>query len=1211
MGAKNSNKAGGRSLEEFITYWQGQEGGQERANYQLFLIELAEALGLPRPDAAGPDTEKNRYVFERAVTFRAPDGTTSTGRIDLYRRGCFVLEAKQSRMKGQKKAIPGQTDLFVPDAEPRGERNASRAWDVLMLNARRQAEDYARALPVDDGWPPFVLVVDVGHCIELFADFSGQGKNYAQFPDRQSYRIYLEDLRDPDVADRLRLVWNDPQKLDPAKQSAKVTREIAERLAQVSKALEERKHSAEDVALFLMRCLFTMFAEDVELLPKTSFKDLLAKCVADETKFVRLVEQLWQAMDKGDFAFALEQKVLRFNGKLFKNAKALALKREDIGELLVAAKADWRQVEPAIFGTLLEQALDVKERARLGAHYTPRAFVERLVVATIIEPLREDWLIAQATAERHRQEADALHEKTEARAQRLKTKDQKELDSIRDARGDAKRMRQQVFDTIVGFHKKLCSTRVLDPACGTGNFLYVSMEMIKRLEGEVLEALVSLGGQEALALDKDTVDPHQFLGIEKNTRAAAIAELVIWLGYLQWHFRTRGGVPSEPILRDFKNIECRDAVLEWDGAPLVQSSTIDGKSIEIYINPRQPAWPEAEFIVGNPPFIGKGEPMRSALGDAYLKALWEAHPNINESADFVMFWWDRSATLVAAAKSKVRRCGLVTTNSITQAFNRRTLERHRAAKRPVTILLAIPDHPWTKATDNAAAVRIAMTVFAAGHSTGEVRTVIAESGLQTDQPDIQFSATRGTINSDLSIGADVTSLQQLRANKGLCTPGMQLSGQGFIIEGPEYDNLKGQYGAKLDSIVKPYSNGRQLIQGRWPQYVIDAHPRSAEEVRAQFPHVYQILLDRVKPERDRNNRESYRKNWWVFAEPRKEFRAAFDGLPRYIATSRTAKHRVFTFVPGRLVSESKVIAVAADEALVLGVLSSRFHVVFSLKAGGWLGVGNDPTYNHSDCFDPFPFPDAGLQELGEIRAIAEELDAHRKSRQAQHPDLTLTDMYNVLEKLRAGTDLDDEEKRIKDQGLVLMLKEFHDRLDVAVARAYGWAADVSEEQILELLVKLNAKRAAEESMGKVLWLRPDLQVPRFGSDAEKARWLEGQQHRQADPNYVPPGEAGIRPAQGVLGLPDELQELMPRDDDAMKPRFPTNDEIAETAAVMFALGSSMRPMSATEVARYFKGGRQHERRVKLVIDALSRLGHVGSTDGGQSFQLRREMAMSE
>ncbi len=328
-------------------------------------------------------------MFERVVEERAADGSVSYRRIDLYKRGSFVLEAKQSRQKGGAKEIAGQAELFAK-SEPlrRGARGASRSWDVLMVNARRQAEGYARALPVSHGWPPFILVCDVGHLIEVYADFSGQGKNYAQFPDRQSFRIYLEDLRRPEVRKRLAGIWTDPLSLDPARESARVTRAIAERLAAVSKALERGGHKAEEVAMFLMRCLFTMFAEDVELLPEKSFKSVLQRCEQDPSKLQYMIGQLWEAMDQGGFAFAIESKVKQFNGEFFKTRTVLPLAREEIGELRRAAENDWREVDPSIFGTLLEQALDPKERRRLGAHYTPRTYVERLVVATIIEPLR-------------------------------------------------------------------------------------------------------------------------------------------------------------------------------------------------------------------------------------------------------------------------------------------------------------------------------------------------------------------------------------------------------------------------------------------------------------------------------------------------------------------------------------------------------------------------------------------------------------------------------------------------------------------------------------------------------------------------------------------------------------------------------------------------------------------------------------------------------
>ena len=557
--------------------------------------------------------------------------------------------------KGGAKEIAGQAQLFAA-AEParRGVRGAAKAWDVLMLNARRQAEGYARALPVEHGWPPFILVCDVGHFIEVYADFSGQGKNYAQFPDRQSFRVYLEDVRDATVRQRLVSIWSNPTSLDPARVSARVTRAIAERLAAVSKALEGAAHTPEEVAMFLMRCLFTMFAEDVGLLPKASFRQLLERCEDDPAKLQPMVGQLWEAMDRGDFAYAIEEKVRRFNGEFFKTRTVLPLGREEIGELRSAAGYDWRDVDPSIFDTLLEQALDPRERRRLGAHYTPRAYVERLVVATIIEPLRADWDQALSTAER---------QKSEGR--------------IKDA-----------VATVAAFHDALCRTRVLDPACGTGNFLYVSLELLKRLEGEVLEALADLGGQEALhGLEGHSVDPHQFLGLEINPRAAAIAELVLWIGYLQWHLRTQSGFPSEPILKAFHNIVVKDAVLEAkvllvrdkSGRPVTRRGP-DGSEVEVYRfdEPYQPDWPEAEFIVGNPPFIC-GKDLRGRLGDECAEALWEAHPQMNELADFVMYWWDHAAELLTRKGTVLRRFGLVTTNSISQVFQRRVMERHLRA----------------------------------------------------------------------------------------------------------------------------------------------------------------------------------------------------------------------------------------------------------------------------------------------------------------------------------------------------------------------------------------------------------------------------------------------------------------------------------------------------------------------------------------------------
>jgi hypothetical protein len=1166
-------------IDGFIARWTAREGGAERANYALFLSELCDQIGVARPEPSGADADRNDYVFERQVRFRHDGGADSVGRIDLYKKNCFVLEAKQSRLKGAK-AVAGEGDLFMaeqPDAT-RGRRGADRAWDVLMLNAKRQAEDYAKALPVSHGWPPFILVCDVGHCIEVYADFSGQGKNYTQFPDRQGFRIYLEDLRKADIRDRLAAIWREPKSLDPTRAAARVTREIAERLAAVSRAMEAKKYDADEVAHFLMRCLFTMFAEDMRLLPENSFRELLADCRTKPESFVPLLSDLWRAMNDGEFASSIRHKVLKFNGNLFKNAKVLPLGREEIGELAAAAGKSWRDVEPAIFGTLLEQALDPAERRRLGAHYTPRAYVERLVVATIIEPLRGDWRNVQATAETLR------------------------------ASGDLK----GAAAAVKTFHDTLCATRVLDPACGTGNFLYVAMELMKKLEGEVLEALLDLGGQEALTgLGGMSVDPHQFLGLELNPRAAAIAELVLWIGYLQAHFRTKGGVPEPPILKAFKNIEVKNAVLTWDGYPVPK--VVDGK--ETYPNPRRPTWPTAEFIVGNPPFIG-GKDLRARLGSELAEALWAAHKHMNESADFVMYWWDRAADILAAKGTALRCFGFVTTNSITQEFSRRVMKKRMEAKRPVSLVMAIPDHPWTKATPDAAAVRIAMTVAEFGKREGTLREVSHESGLDTDQPAIEFKSAYAEINADLSVGTDPGSSVELKASFGLASRGMSLHGDGFIVthDGAAHLGLGRRPG--LEKHIREYRNGRDLMARPRNVMVIDLFGLDIDDVRRRFPEVYQHVKAEVKEKvvitkdgdkeyvgRDWNNRQTYKENWWVFGEPRRELRPALVGLNRYIATVETMRHRVFQFLDASILPDNKLVVVPTDDAADLGVLSSRIHVVWAIRAGGWLGMGNDPVYVKSKVFDPFPFPDCDDTLKADIRAVAEELDAFRKERQREHPGLTLTQMYNVLERLKAieaaqrrplpnpppqageGASgagrtavppLTADEERIKDAGLILILKELHERLDALVFRAYGWPATLSGEEIVARLVALNHERAAEEKRGLVRWLRPDYQIPRFGKGVDKqAAQEEGAQ------------------VAATLALADKAQ----------KPTFPSG-AVEQTAAVFAALAGAGTAVDAATIASGFKQGKKVEKKVTAVLMSLARLGHVASNDG-ERFAIRR------
>jgi len=417
-----------------------------------------------------------------------------------------------------------------------------------------------------------------------------------------------------------------------------------------------------------------------------------------------------------------------------------------------------------------------------------------------------------------------------------------------------------------------------------------------------------------------------------------------------------------------------------------------------YENPLPAVWPEAEFIVGNPPFIGNKR-MRDDLGSGYVETLREVYPDVLEGADLVMFWWHKAAE--ATRTGPCRRFGFITTNSIRQESNRRVIQSHigpmpvaGADKRPLLELrTAIPDHPWVENAEGAA-VRIAMTVATIKNPnvTGELLSVVSEKSGEDGEVEVQLDSLTGHIHPNLTIGAELDSMPALRSNSDMSFMGVSLIGQGFLATNAP---------AKERAFVRPFIIGRDLNQPPEKKEVIDFFGLSSEEARQKAPTLYDQVLTTVKPERDQNNRAGYREKWWLYGEQRSGMRKGTTDLSRFIVTCRTAKHRLFTFVEGATIPESTIIAIATEDAFHLGSLMSRIHVVYSFAAGGRLGVGNDPRYNNSLCFDPFPFPDCTEKQKTKIRALAEELDAHRKRAQSKH-GLGLTDIYKVLEKVRAG-----------------------------------------------------------------------------------------------------------------------------------------------------------------------------------------------------------------
>jgi response regulator of citrate/malate metabolism len=343
---------------------------------------------------------------------------------------------------------------------------------------------------------------------------------------------------------------------------------------------------------------------------------------------------------------------------------------------------------------------------------------------------------------------------------------------------------------------------------------------------------------------------------------------------------------------------------------------------------------------------------------------------------------------------------------------------------------------------------------------------------------------------------------------------------------------------------------------------IDLYGLDAEEVRARFPAVYQHVRETVKPERDQNKRKSRRENWWIFGEPNPSIRKAKEGLDRYIVTPEVSKHRIFEYENTEVIPDGSLIAIALSDYFYFGVLSSRIHEIWSLAAGGRMGVGNDPRYQKTHCFDPFPFPAANASQKATIRDLGEQLDAHRKERLDAHDDLTMTALYNVLKKERRGEDLDESEREIHEQGLVGVLKELHDELDAAVADAYGWDAGLPEETILQRLVDLNAERRAEEDEGHVRYLRPAYQAPET---------VETQAELELD---VQVGGDGA-PAEPL----DWPSGLTPR-----------------AKAVRAVMTHADAPLTVEQVAQHFHRARRSD--VRELLETLAALGHVEVTDDG-------------
>ena len=1100
--------------------WEGG-AATEQAALQGFILDLCQALGVTAPT---PPTDDYRFEYPVHVIDR--DGNLANNRIDCYRAGHFALEGKAT--------------------------GHASADDNRMRRAFGQVRTYVAH--VSGNPPPYLMVLDLPRHLMVWDRWSGR---YGDFAAGKRINLATLHTRPEDIA-LLCDIFEQPEVRDPRGRAQAVTREIAGKLAELAATLEDRLGDQERVARFLMRCVFSCFAEDVGLLPTGIFQRTLEVGLnaGGAGHVSRALTLLWKTMDEGGM-YGAEQ-LSRFNGHFFQFVEALPLEPGEVSLLIEAARFDWSRVEPSIFGTLLVRALDPAERHRLGAEYTPREYIERLIEPTVLEPLRERWTAVQAAV---------LQLEASGR----------------------KRDREKARLELRAYHEWLRSLHFLDPACGSGNFLYVTLAAVKRIELEVLNEIQRLSeGQGGLVLDE--VHPRQFHGIEIKPWAREIAELTLWIGYHQFWRDTHGGrTPPTPILEDTGTLECRDAVLAWDEivhrpekdrpdpTPRVRHP-VTGELVPDpeaklpyyeYVGARPAEWPKADFIVGNPPYIGNKR-MRGALGDGYVEALRSTYADVPEGADLVMYWWHKCAQLVSIGV--VERTGLITTNSITQASNRSVVRK--AAASGAIVRWAVADHPWVDDVEGAA-VRVAITVL--GKVSAEGVTLVEVD----DAAAVVRTLRVDRLNDDLTAHANVASAAStpLLANAGIASQGFSPQARGFLLTPAEAYRLLSEPGYEL--VVRPFLTARDVTQLTRGAFSIDFALMSLEEARA-FPMAYQIAHDRVLPERRNNKRKAYRDLWWRYGEPRKTLRSALHGLRRFIVVPYTSKHRLATLIDARVAPDDTLVAVGADDDFLLGVLSSSIHLEWSFSAGSQLE--DRPRYNKSLCFDPFPFPDPPHDLRTRIAALAERLDTHRKDALARDERVTMTGMYNVVEKLRSGEALTPKERTIHELAACGVLRDLHDELDALVAQAYGWPWPMPREEILERLVALHDERVAEEERSIIRWLRPEYQIPRFAPDAASA-------------GLATTAELAVGARSGANEL--EAGGLRTA---AAEPTRPWPASAVEQLAAVSAL-VSQRALTVDEAVGAFLGGVRPN--VERHLETLELMGEVGRDAEGRYGALAR------
>ena len=946
---------------EFIAKWRASEL-KERSAAQEHFIDLCRLLGEPTPAEADPTGE--RYCFERG----ARKDTGGDGWADVWKRHCFAWE-----YKGKHADLDG---------------------------AFNQLRQYALALEN----PPLLVVSDMAR-FRIRTNWTNSVSLTHEFG--------LDDLADAATRDKLKWAMSDPERLRPGESRQALTERAAATFAVLAQSLRERGHEPQAVAHFVNRLVFCMFAEDVGLLPADMFTRMLQQARKQPEEFAAMARALFGAMATGGLVGF--EAVAWFNGGLFDDDAALPLAKSEIETTLEAAALDWSEIDPSILGTLFERGLDPDKRSQLGAHYTDRDKIMRIVEPVVVRPWLAEW-------------------------EPLKTEIAGRLERAGTARSQAARTQQrgQAERRLRAFLERLREFTVLDPACGSGNFLYLALHALKDLEHRVQLEAEAMGLQRAFP----AVGPANVRGIEINAYAAELARVSVWIGEIQWMRRNGFTESRDPILKPLETIECRDAILTPEGG--------------------EPEWPAADVVIGNPPFLG-GKLLNTHLGEDYVSRIFKVYAGrVPAEADLVCYWFVKAGEQIDALRAK--RVGLVSTNSIRGGANRRALQ---TAIEGCPIFEAWSDEPWVV---DGAAVRVSLVCFAEPEDGPAPAPEPRLDGEVVDAVHADLTARRG------GAGVDLTGAQRLYRNMGVAFMG-DTKGGPFDVPGEQAREWLREpanpNGRPNSDVLGPWMNGMDVTRRPSDKWIVDFGWDMVREEAALYEAPFQHAKEHVYPMRQRNRRESYREHWWRHVEPRQGMWRALDGLPRYIATPRVAKHRLFAWLDTRIRPDSQLIVIARDDDVTFGILHSRFHEAWSLRLGTWLGKGNDPRYTPTTTFETFPFPeglsaDVPASDYADDPQAAAIAEAARRLVRLRDRWLNPPELVEWVEEPVPGyprrpVPHDEEaEKALKKRTLTNLynarpqwLDDAHAALDTAVAVAYGWRVDISDDAALRALLAFN------------------------------------------------------------------------------------------------------------------------------------------------------------